>query len=170
MTYLIHSNIEVDWGFLIVALLVFIPYYFKIKSFLNAWLSNSFPGLCILIVGLGYLNIHYWYNCLSIAAAHFSLYCNIFNHKVVASIIFKYICIKVWSLPYIIILYGPIRSTNNLSQGMVFTSFADKWPYCCCCFLTSFSNFSVGPNFVSYINSIVILNNIGISTIRSWEQ
>ena len=84
---------------------------------MNALPRNSLPQLYIIIVDLGYLYIHTLSIRFSIVASWFSLYCTISNHQVLGYIIVKVFSIRVSSWPYPPILYGPIRSTDNMSQG-----------------------------------------------------
>ena len=44
------------------------------------------------------------------------------NHPVSGSVVVKAFNMRGLSLPYILILYGPIRYTNNLSHGIYFDS------------------------------------------------
>ena len=135
------------WRFSIFENLALIMYYFWIKSFLNAWLSNSFPQVYLIISGLVYLHIRSCYTRLDIVSAFLSLHCTILNHPVSWSIIIKaFIMIgSYWYSP--LFLYGPIISTENMSQGMPPASFVGKWTYFYSYFFISdkFSNFNVGP-------------------------
>ena len=45
-------------------------------------------------------------------------------------IIFKDFIMRVSIWPYPLILYDPIRYTNDLCQGIAFASFVGKWTFC----------------------------------------
>ena len=137
MTWWILSSIEFTCGFSVVAYLALIPYSFLIRSFLKVCPRNSFPWLYVIIVGRGYLHNHVCSTRFDIVAACFSFYSTISNHPVAGSIIFKDLRIRGQLWPSILILYGPIRSTNNLSRGMAYNSLGRNLPYLKFCLLFS---------------------------------
>ena len=100
-----------------------------IRWFLNARPRNSFPHFYVIILGRGYLHNHLFSNRFYILAAWLSLYCTISNHPVAGSIIVKAFSIRVSSWPYLLILFGPIRSTNNISHGISYGLLAVNLPY-----------------------------------------
>ena len=89
MNWWILSNIEFTCGFSVVAQLALIPYYFTIRSFLNALPRKSFTRSYTIIVGQRYLHTYVCSTMFAIVAACLSLYCNISNHPVARSIIVK---------------------------------------------------------------------------------
>ena len=166
------SDIELACGFYIVANLGIIMYLLSIKYFLNALPRNSFPRLYVIIVRLGYIHIHAYSNRLDILATSLSLYCTILYHPVVGCIIGEGFSIRGSAWNSLLILYGPVISTNNLSQGMAYTSFEGKWPYFLFWyfFLTSFAYLNVGTYFIPYERLIVVSDNSGFSKIHSWKH
>ena len=136
MTWWILSNIEFPCGFATVAHLALIPYSFLIGPFLNTWPWTSFPRSYVIILELGYLHTHFCYTRFDIVSAYLSLYRTISNHPVTGYIIVKAFSIRGSLWPSLIILYGLIRSTVNLSYGMVSTSLVGNFPYLNFCFLS----------------------------------
>ena len=129
MTWWIRSNILFYWVFFVVLHLVFILYLFSIHSFFNGWPSNSFLWSYLIISGLGYLHNHVCSTSFDMVAACLSLYFIISDHLFFGSIMVSAFSMRGFILPYPLILYGPIRYTNNMSHEMAFDSVADKWPY-----------------------------------------
>ena len=83
----------------------------------------------VIIVGLRYLHDHVCSTRFFIVASGLSFYFIISNHPVAGSIIVKSFSISGSPLLSILILYGPIRSTNNLSTGVAFASLVVKRLY-----------------------------------------
>ena len=134
-------NIEFTCEFSSVAHLGFIFYSSWIKLLLNAWPSNSFPWLYIIIVGFGYLHNHYLYTRLAILAFFLWLNFNVSNHPVAGSIVVKYFSMRQYPWHYIITLNDSIRSNNNLSQRVSSASFAIKLPYFLFCLFSVWQGF-----------------------------
>ena len=135
MTWWILYNVEFSCGFAVVSHLALISYSFLIGSFLNTWHKNSFPRLYVIIVGRGYLHNHVCYTMFDIVEACLSLYCTISNHPVSGSIIVKDFIMRGSSWPSLLILYGHIISTDNMSHGMASAYLAVNFPYLRFCFL-----------------------------------
>ena len=135
MTWWIIYNTEFDCVFAVVSQLALIMYSVSVRSFLNTLPRNSFHWSYVIIVGRGYPHNHIWSTRFAILVAHFLLYCTISNHLFAGSIIVKDFKIRGYSWTSIIILYGPIISTNNLSRGMASVSLVGKFPYLRLCFL-----------------------------------
>ena len=135
MTWWIISNIELTCGFAVVSHLALILYSVSIRSFLNAWPRNSFPLSYVIIVRWGYLHNHVFPNRFDIAAACLLLYCTISNHLIARSVIVEAFSMRGSSWPSILVLYGPIRSTANIYNGMASTSLSGSLKYPTFCFL-----------------------------------
>ena len=129
MTWWIIFNIGFYCGFAVVAHLALIPYSISISLFLNVWPRNSFPPFYIIIVEQGYLHNHVCSSRFAIVAAFLLLYDTISNHPVAGYIINKDFSMRGFSWPSLLILYWPIRSTNNMSHGMASASLAGNFPY-----------------------------------------
>ena len=56
-----------------------------------------------------------WSTRFAIVDSYLSLYCTISTHAVTGSIIVKYFSMRGSSWPSLLILYGPLQYTNNLS-------------------------------------------------------
>ena len=132
----VNFYMEFSYIFSKVESLVFILYYFWMKALLNLWPRNVFLQSYTIIVILGYLHRHDWYTRLYNLYVYVYFYCNISNYPVTGSIMVKYFSIRGPSWPSCMILYGPIRSTNNLSEDMASASFVGKWSFFASFFLT----------------------------------
>ena len=129
MTCIICSNMEFVCGFEIVVTLGLVFQYFWIKLFLHIWPSNLILWSEVNIVGLGYLHSHAWSTRLVMVAWMFYIILYYFEPpkcRVYHNYIFY---MRRSSLPYLMILYRRITSTDNILQGMVSTYFAVKWPH-----------------------------------------
>ena len=135
MTWCILSNIYFACGFDAFEHLDLIPYSLSIRSFLKAWPRNLFPQSYMIIAGRGYLHNQVCSTMFSIVEACFTLYRTISNQSVSRYITVNAFSIRGSSWPSILILYGPIISTDNLSHGMASASLADILPYLRFCFL-----------------------------------
>ena len=98
------------------------------KEFILAFMHNYFRSRV-------YIYSHACYTMFAIVDAFLSLYFIISNHLISRFIIVKCFSIKVSSWYYLLILYGPVISTNNLSYGMTSASLAGKWTHFKLCLL-----------------------------------
>ena len=135
MTWWILSSIEFACGFPVVAKLDLIPYIFSIRSIFNVWPRNPFTWSYVIIVGRGYVYNHVCSTIFDIVADYLSLYSIISNLPVAGSIIVKAFIMRGSSWTSLLILYGPIRSTNNLSHGMASAPLAGNFPHLRFCLL-----------------------------------
>ena len=80
--------------------------------------QELFPRSYAVFVGCGYLYNHDCYNRFTIVSTCLSLYFTILNHPFTDSIMVKAFSMRSSSRASLLILYGPIRSTDKVSHGM----------------------------------------------------
>ena len=97
---------------------------------------NSEPLSKMTLVGHGYLHSQVCSTKLAMVSALLSLIVHSSNHPVAGSIIVRHQRIKFF-LEFCFIVYGPMRSTHRMSQGMASASFSGRCPYFFVCLLLS---------------------------------